>query len=126
MGDVIIDSTGTSVGSFTADAIPSFHNGRVIYLKANTLTAVDVSTRVAKWTFLGDQQLCTSAVVAGLGGQVFVGSKSGNIYELDEMTGLQVSVVNASGPVTCASEKTSMGLARGRLIVPVGNTLLAY
>jgi len=90
------------------------------------LTAIDVESNVTKWSFAGDQTLCTSAMIAGLGGQVFVGSSLGNVYELDEATGVQRSVDIAGTAVSCSSVVSGMAIAENHLLVPVGNDLVAY
>jgi len=125
-GNVIFDTAGNVSGSFEASVIPSFHAGTVFYVSSGTLTAVDITTKVLKWSFAGDGDLCTSAVIAGAGGQVFVGSSSGNVYEVDESTGAQTSVSNLGTGVSCGSEKQSMGLSANYLLVPAGDTLVAF
>jgi outer membrane protein assembly factor BamB len=126
MGNVIIDSTGKSAGSFNTSVIPSFHGGTAFYLASNTLSAVALQSGTLKWSFSGDGQLCTSAAIAGGGGQVFVASQAGKVYELDEATGAQRSVSALGSPASCSSETQSMALASNHLFVPAGNTLVAY
>jgi outer membrane protein assembly factor BamB len=70
--------------------------------------------------------VCTSPVIAGGAGQVFVGSTSGNVYELDEATGSQRSMHNVGTPVTCYAEDSGMAVADGHLLVPAGSTLVVY
>lgn len=125
-GDVIINSTGKSAGSFAANFVPAFSDGRVFYTSSGTLTAVDIQTNTLKWSFAGDGTICTSAAVAGDGGQVFVGAQSGSVYELDATTGAQRSVGDAGTSVTCSSETQSMAIAEGHLFVPAGSTLIAF
>jgi outer membrane protein assembly factor BamB len=124
--DIILDSAGNAKGSFEADVVPSFHDGTVFYVKSNTLTAVDIATSTVKWSFSGDHGLCTSAVIAGAGGQVFVGSSTGNVYELNEEAGTQTSVSDAGSAVTCGSETQSMALSATHLLVPAGGRLVVY
>jgi outer membrane protein assembly factor BamB len=126
LGNIILDTTGTPQGSFAADAPPAFHAGMVFYMSSNTLTAVDIETSTIKWSFNGDGALCSSAAIAGHNGQVFVGSSSGKLYELDEMTGQLRSSDDVGMPVSCGTEGISMAIAGGHLIVPVGNQLIAY
>jgi len=123
---VMIDSTGHAVGSFAASAIPAFDAGTAFYQASGTVSAVDIMTDTLRWSFAGDGQLCTSPVIAGGGAQVFVGSQSGNVYELDELTGVVRSVHNVGTGVTCSSESDSMAIAEGHLLVPVGNELVVY
>jgi outer membrane protein assembly factor BamB len=125
-GNIILDLSGSSLGTFLVDRPPSLHGGIAFYLKSQTLTAIDVESNVSKWSFAGDKTLCTSAVIAGLGGQVFVGSSGGNVYELDEATGVQKSVDIAGTAVSCSSDVQGMAIAEDHLLVPVGNDLVVY
>jgi outer membrane protein assembly factor BamB len=90
------------------------------------VTAVDIATDTIRWTFSGDGQLCTSPVVAGAGHQVFIGSRNGRVYELDEMTGTQRSIHDVGAAVTCFSESNSITLADDHLLVPAGTELVVY
>ncbi len=124
-GDVIIDSKGKDVGTFKSDVVPAFHGGVAFYVSKSVLTAVDVSTSTIKWSFSGDGYLCTSPVVAGGGGQVFVASGGGNVYELDEATGAQKSSVKTSA-VVCGSETRAISLGLGHLLIPTQSGLSVY
>jgi outer membrane protein assembly factor BamB len=126
VGNVIIDSNGKSVGSFAGSVGPAFHGDTAVYTSSNAVSAVSISADLLLWSFGGDGKLCTSPVVAGGGGQVFVGSQSGNVYEIDEATGKQISVSNAGAPVTCTTEMITMALAENHLLVPAGNELVVY
>jgi outer membrane protein assembly factor BamB len=127
MGNVIVDLNGSPKGTFAGTAMPALHNGRALYLSSSTVSSVEIATGTLKWSFTGDGQLCTSPVVAGGGtGQVFVGSMSGHVFELDEATGTQLSMYDGGTPITCASENDSMSLASGHLLVPAGNDLIVY
>ena len=126
LGDIILDTSGAVHGSFVATNVPSFFGGSAFLQSMGTLTAVDAQTKLKQWSFNGDSQLCTSAIVAGGGAQVFVGSQTGNVYELDATTGTQISVSNTGNPVTCGSETQSIALGGGHLLVPAGNSLVAY
>lgn len=125
-GNVIVDSAGQPQGAFAADTPPSFHDGLVFYMSKHTLTAVDVATSTVKWTFTGDGMLCTSAAIAGRGGQVFVGSASGLVYELDERTGILRSMDDVGAPVSCGAELASMAVGGNHLVVSAGNKLVVY
>jgi outer membrane protein assembly factor BamB len=125
-GNVIVDTSGHAQGSFAADTPPSFHDGVAFYMSKKTLTAVEIDTKKVKWTFTGDGMLCTSAAIAGRGHQVFVGSASGLVYELDEETGAIRSMDDAGAPVTCGSEKASMAIGGNHLVVSAGTKLIAY
>ena len=125
--DTIFDLSGNVKGTFVADTLPSFHDGRAFYMHDNQLTAVRTSTGVTDWAYDTDPYLCTSAVIAGRGGQVFVGSGVGNVYELDELTGKQRSMSSAGDAIGCPDQETeSMAIAEGRLFVTADHDLVAY
>ena len=130
-GNAIVGLAGETRGEFGTNILPAFHGDTAFYLGSNdklvtALSAVDIATNLIEWSFAGDGHLCTSAAVAGGAGQVFVGSSSGNVYELDEATGSVRSVHNAGSAVLCGSETMSMALGAGHLLVPATNTLIAY
>ena len=125
-GNIILDLNGNSLGTFSVDVPPSLHGSLAFYVKSKTVTAVDVETSVIKWSFAGDKQLCTSAVIAGRNGQVFVGSSAGNVYELDEATGAQRSVDVVGTTVSCSDETQGMAIAQNHLFIPAGNDLVVY
>jgi outer membrane protein assembly factor BamB len=125
VGDAIIDTKGNDVGTFKSDVVPAFHAGLAFYLSKSVLTAVDIATSTIKWSFSGDGFLCTSPVVAGGGGQVFIASGNGVVYELDEITGTQKSSAS-TGNVVCGTEKTAVSLGLGHLLIPIQNGLVAF
>jgi outer membrane protein assembly factor BamB len=129
-GNVIVGLAGKTRAQFATEMLPAFHAGTAFYLGrtqslATALSAVDIATNVIKWSFSGDGGLCTSPAVAGGGGQVFVGSSSGNVYELDEATG-QVRSVSNVGALRCWNENMSMSLGAGHLVVPAETSVVAY
>jgi outer membrane protein assembly factor BamB len=125
-GNMIFDSKGTELGTFAGKVGPAFHGDTAFYLASSTVSAVEISSDTLRWSFTGDGMLCMSPVVAGGGGQVFVGSQSGNIYELDEATGKQIAVDNVGSPVVCPYERISMAIAENHLLVPASNELVVY
>jgi outer membrane protein assembly factor BamB len=125
-GNVVLDHDGSLLGTFPAFGLPAFHNGVAFYQTLGSLNAVDIATSTLRWQFIGDGQLCTSPVVAGAGGQVFIGACSGKVYELDEFTGAQWSVHDVGTAITRVSETNAISLADGHLLVPAGKTLVVY
>jgi outer membrane protein assembly factor BamB len=125
-GNVIYNASGTPVGTFAGTAAPAFHAGTAFYQASGRLKAVDLATNTVRWTFAGDSQLCTSPVVAGAGGQVFVASSLGHVYEVDEVTGTQRSVHTIAGSITCFSETDTITIAEGHLLVPTSTSLVVY
>jgi len=98
------------------------------YLYNGTLVAQDLDG-LAKWSFTGDGNLVSTPLAAG--GVVYIGSSSGNLYAVDEMTGTQVWNDNLGNPVAPANESrggwpiTGLGASYDLLIVPSGLTLTA-
>jgi outer membrane protein assembly factor BamB len=126
LGNIILDVLGNVQGSFLVDVPPSFDGGTAFYVRTNTLTAVDIKTGTIKWSFGGDGMLSTMAAIAGRGQQVFMGSSSGNVYEIDETSGKQVSVDNAGAAVVAGSELSSMAIGEDHLIVETATSLVVY
>ncbi len=62
-------------------------------------------------------------VVSGAGGQVFVGSSTGTVYEVSAATGAMVSMDDAGG---AGDEAPGMAIAENHLFVPLGDTLVVY
>jgi hypothetical protein len=130
-GDYVLNAGGHEVGSFSSTLLPAFHAGNAFYFfssfsSASLVESVNVTSKSINWTFSADPGVCTAAVVAGGGGQVFVGSSLGGVYELDEASGTVVSTDDAGSPVSCGSETQSMAIASGHLLVPAGNSLFVY
>lgn len=121
LGDVIIDPTGTRLGSFFGRT-PAVQGGTAFYSEEN-VTAVDVVSGATKWSTPVDG-LCTTPIVAGRGGQVFVGSVTGVLHEFDAASGVEVSTHDTGfgGDVNC----WPMALAEGRLAYATGTGLVVY
>ena len=131
--DLMVDTTGQTVGSFTADVVPAYHAGKAFLTTSffgpnGEVSALDIQSGTLTWGFVGDGHICTSAVVAGGGGQVFVGSSLGSVYELDENTGAQRSMTTSGASLACSSGKETqpLALASGHLLVEGANTLTVY
>jgi outer membrane protein assembly factor BamB len=125
-GDYVVTDAGTAAGAFTSEYLPAFHAGIAFFASPGNLTAEDPFSQSLLWSFGSDPGLCTSAVIAGDGGQVFVASGYGGVYELDELSGSVISVADAGLGVDCSDEGHAMTLAGGHLLVPAGNRLVAY
>jgi len=125
----IFDSSGNSLGSFSASAVPAFENGRGFFLSASTLEAHDLSGMV-KWSFAGDQQLVSTPLAAG--GAVYQGSSSGKLYALDEPTGQVTWQEDVGSPLPAANQTNGLapttGLAASSqlLVVPTATTVFGY
>ncbi len=126
-GDIIVSSAGQFVHGYYATYMPALNDGVAFYTYGGSLTAFDINASNQKWIFSGDGSICTSAVVASYGQQVFVASELGSVYEIDGTTGVQKSVSELPMfPVTCSSETQSLAVAAGHLFVPAGTALIVY
>jgi outer membrane protein assembly factor BamB len=128
--NVIADlQTGNTLGSFSASTIPAFENGLGFFLGSQTLEGRDVNGMV-KWSFAGDQMLASTPLAAG--GYVYVGSKSGTLFAVDEQTGRMVWSDQLGAPVAPANETNGLAATAGLgasldlLVVPAGSTVTAY
>jgi outer membrane protein assembly factor BamB len=121
LGNIIIDANGAVVGP-SPGGNPAVHGGTAFY-SAGGVSAYDLPTGTKKWSTPVDG-LCTTPIVAGRGGQVFVGTVSGVLHELDEATGAEVStdVTGFLSFMNC----WPMALAEGRLAYATGTGLAVY
>ena len=119
-GSVIINLAGTVLGSF-GGLLPAVHDGTAFY-GGSTATAIDVATGSQKWS-TPITGLCTPLVVAGGGGQVFGGTISGLLYELDEATGAQIS---SDATSVSSTNCWSPAIAQGRLAFVSGASVTVY
>ena len=74
------------------------------------LTALDVKTGKAAWTFATRARVDSSPVIAG--GRVYVGSSDGKLYVLDADSGKKLSEFDAGAGLT-----TSPAVASGRVVI---------
>jgi hypothetical protein len=83
-----------------------------------------------QWSFGGDGHLSSAPVVTS--NAVWVGSTSGEIYELSCATGAAQWSTNVGSPIYAPDEQnvssplTGLGVGANTLIVPAGSTLVAY
>ncbi len=126
--DLILSTTaGTSAGSYSSTPPPAVGGGEAYTLSGSTLTAINGSgVGTNAWTFTGDGNLVTSPLIVG--SLVFEGSSSGNVYAVNS-SGSSTWSANVgaaiSGP-NSSSVQTGLGAGEGTLIIPAGNTLVAY
>jgi outer membrane protein assembly factor BamB len=126
IGNLVFDaSTGRVVGTFGAAVPPAFVDGTGYFVDRRVLSAVSLDSRTVRWTFSGDGYLSSAPVAAG--GYVFIGSSSGNLYGLDG-NGKVVWSTNfgLTAAVNADAETSSMTVAEGTLLVPVGKILYAF
>jgi outer membrane protein assembly factor BamB len=124
-------SSGAVTGGFTAGPTPAFSGSTGYYLSSysnGTLSAVDSSLNTL-WSFAGDGGLDSAPIVVK--GDIYVGSSSGMLYELNATTGQTVWSTNVGSGITASNEGgtsviTGLGAGEGHLLVPAGSTLVAY
>jgi outer membrane protein assembly factor BamB len=134
-GDLILDAaTGTQLGTYSSSTAPAADATTLFTLTSGTLTAQSIADGSTSWTFTGDGQLDSAPIVVATGNTseyVVEGSSSGNLYALDAATGNVVWSTNAGAPIAAPDEQNAVqltGLAAGQglLVVPAGNTVVAY
>jgi outer membrane protein assembly factor BamB len=124
-GNMIIGADEVKHGTFSSTIPPAFAGTMVFYVDAGVLSAMDIASGKPVWAFSDDPGLCGAPAVAGVRGQVFVGSSSGTVYELDAATGRRLSSANV-GTYNCTLEVNALAIAGGRLYVPSGNRLVTF
>jgi outer membrane protein assembly factor BamB len=134
--DQIFDAeSGAQLGSFGPSAIPAFSASAGFFLSTDvqtnisTLTALDQTNGSSLWTFQGDGQLTTAPIV--IDGVVVIASVSGNVYVLNASTGAVVWSGSAGTPINGPDEQnanqlTGLGAGEGWLVVPAGNSIVAW
>ena len=124
-GNMIIGADKVKHGTFSSSIPPAFDGELVFYVNAGVLSAIDIASGKPVWAFSDDLGLCGAAAVAGARGQVFVGSSSGTVYELDAATGHEISSAHVDS-YNCTLEVNALAIAGGHLFVPSGNRLIAF
>ena len=127
-------TTGQFLGRFHADAPPVVDGNVGIFISGSVLTAQNLATGAAMWTFTGDCDVYTMPVVAN--GTVYVVTAKGNLYALDEQTGAMTwgdnvgqrvvglgSVFDYPNP---GAASPALAVGEGLLAVPAGTSLMVY
>jgi len=134
--DQIFDAeSGAQLGSFGPSAMPAFSSDAGFFRSTDsqtnlaTLTAVDQTSGSSLWTFQGDGNLTTAPIV--IDGVVVVASSSGNVYALNASDGAVVWSGSTGTPINGPDEQnadqlTGLGAGEGWLVVPAGNSIVAW
>ena len=127
-------ATGQFLGRFRADAPPVVDGQIGFFISGSVLTAQNLATGAALWTFSGDCDVYTMPVVAN--GTVYVVTARGNLYALNEQTGAMTwsdnvgqRVVGLGTNVDYPPPSTALpalAVGGGLLAVPAGTSLLVY
>ncbi|MDN5864520.1 MAG: PQQ-binding-like beta-propeller repeat protein [Gammaproteobacteria bacterium] len=129
-GAVFDAETGDLLGSYVADNPPAIAQDDGYFLQNGILYDIDLGNGSIVWGFAGDGDLVTSPIV--INQYVFVGASSGNLYALDRQTGQQVWQIDVGAPIPpgagwgAAMQLTGLSAGHGLLIVPAGNSVVAY
>jgi outer membrane protein assembly factor BamB len=122
-----------AVTGFSSEKPPTFDGGLGFYLTGSTLMGEELSSNRIVWTFTGDGQLITAPILVN--GYVYVGSKTGNLFAVEEATGRQAWAANAGAAMTYMSDwqtstrdqpMTGLAAADGLLVAPASNRLVAF
>jgi outer membrane protein assembly factor BamB len=124
--------TGALLGAFaTSGPAPAVTPSGTYDVVAGTLAASGVTPGTpTMWSFAGDGTLSAAPLVAG--DDVIVAGTSGNVYALSSQTGSVVWSANSGSGVRAPDEQnvsqplTGLAESGGLLIVPAGNTLVAF
>jgi outer membrane protein assembly factor BamB len=123
-------ATGTSIGTFSATAIPALATQTGYFMQAGTLRGIDLASQQVLWSFAGDGQLTSAPIV--INQVVIVGSASGAVYALNAATGAIIWTGAAGAAIAAPDEQnvsqplTGFGAGEGYLVVPAGNLLTAW
>jgi outer membrane protein assembly factor BamB len=121
--------TGAVKGSYSANVTPAFSLSAGFFLSNGTLQALAVPNNQVLWSFAGDGQLVTSAIVVN--SYVFIGSGAGNLYALDASSGQQLWTQNLGAAIPATNEfqltqYTGLAAGDGLLVVPNGTKVTAF
>jgi outer membrane protein assembly factor BamB len=126
--DIFNASTGAILGSFSSSTPPAVDATTAYYLSAGTLSAVDLASSAVRWSFAGDGQLTSAPLIVDE--TVVIGSASGIVYGVNELTGHLTWQVNTGQAIPSGVEwfgtPYGFAIAEGVLIVPAGSELFAY
>jgi len=129
-GVVLDAANGQNVDKFRSATPPAFHAGVAFFVDQGVLTAQELTTGTARWTFRGDM-VNSAPLVAD--GHVFVGSARGTLYALDELTGTNSwsEAIPDLSPSTNAPAFggfviTGFNVGRSTLVVTTTRNLIAY
>jgi outer membrane protein assembly factor BamB len=132
IGNSIVNpQTGAVLGTYSADGNLAFYGsmgyfmGSMGYFPAQTrIWGEDLTTNTVDWAFDGDGSLVAGPIVVG--GNVYVGSSSGNVYALRASDGTLTWSDNAKSAIAPSSDRSGLSAGGNMLLVPALNRLVAY
>ena len=129
-GTTFDTQSGAVVGSYIADNPPAISPTTGYFLQSGTLRAISLANQSTLWSFSGDGQLVTSPILVNQ--YVFIGSSSGEIYALDQISGQVLwqdnvgsAIPSGVGP-NAVIPLSGLSAGDGLLIVPGSNTVTTY
>jgi outer membrane protein assembly factor BamB len=125
-------SSGSLLGAIASSGpAPAVSSTTVYDQVGGTLSASGVTPgSPTTWSFTGDGTLSSAPLLAGA--DVFIAGTSGNVYALSAADGTVVWSANAGNVVSAPDEQnvsqplTGLAVSGGLLVVPAGNTLVAF
>lgn len=123
---------GKLLSSFrSAGPAPAVSSSMIFNLQNGALTGASATPPSSvRWRFKGDGTLSTAPLVAG--GSVIVGGTSGEVYSVSASTGKLLWKARAGASIPAPDEQnvsqplTGLAESGGLLVVPAGNTLVAF
>jgi outer membrane protein assembly factor BamB len=129
-GYILDAQSGSLVASFPDGTAPAFGGTLGYTVTGAGLVAFDPSGGTQQWAFAGDGTLTSAPLVVGQ--DVYVGAASGNLYAVDRSSGALAWSANVGAAIPAPDERnvsqplTGLNAGDGLLVVPAGNTLVAY
>jgi hypothetical protein len=136
-GYVFDNQSGAIVGRFAAtDTAPAIANDLGYFRQGGGVQAIDLgsisasNTGTVVWSFAGDGGLSSAPIV--IDQYVYVGSRLGNLYALDALSGQMVWSTNVGQGILPPDEQnvsqplTGLNAGEGLLVVPAGTQLIAF
>jgi outer membrane protein assembly factor BamB/fibronectin type 3 domain-containing protein len=129
-GTVFDAGSGAVLSQFSSGPIPAIGASTGYFLNSGALEAHDLKSGTLLWSFSGDGSLSSAPLVVDQ--YVIIGSGTGMLYALDALSGVPVWQQNVGSSIPAPDEQnvsqplTGLGIADGVLVVPAGNTLIAY
>jgi outer membrane protein assembly factor BamB len=130
-GYVFDATSGAVLYQFSASTIPAVTSTAAYYLNNNgVLEAHDPASGKLLWSFQGDGKLSSAPIVVDQ--YLIEGSSSGALFALEAGSGRVVWQGSAGAPISGPDENgvaqplSGLAIADGVLVVPAGNSLVAY
>jgi outer membrane protein assembly factor BamB len=129
-GYVLSAADGSLVSQFTSGRIPAVTATQAFVVYYGVLSALDAASGNVQWSFSGDPELSSAAIV--IDNSVIVGSVTGMLYAFNADTGTLNWQVQTGHEIYAPDEPgvseplTGFGVGDGVLVVPADTTLIAY